>query len=483
MVIPGFSSFPSSATFQNRVPAATVANNECENEPCTNLFRPGMRKGYVNRSNEIQPRFGVAYQISANSVIRAGGGRFTQDKLIVDNVFPGGNSPFQPTVTIASDSTTPYPFQQIENTTAGLNATVFPALTITSMGKKLAPPSRYVWNVTFQQELNRLRSVVTVAYVGAVGNHNWGVYDINQPQVNAVYANPGANLAALRPYQGYNSIQQMQSNANSKYKGIQVGWNTHFNAGSTFSLSWSFANTSDDGSDYHDIHPDTYYNANLWGQANYNIKNSVLVNYVYALPFFKGQHNLGSQVLGGWEISGVGQMQTGQPSSVATGNVDYAGVGEQGSMSNSGQFWQHTGKSNLTKKFAGPSGNAASGKWFKTTTDNNNNPIYTPPPVTYAKDTVNGGYTSTIVTGAFTTEDHVRNQINNPGLQDWNLSAIKTFPINESNAFEFHADVYDFVNHANWSGANFNPTSSQFGEITSKSGLSRNMQVGLKYRF
>ncbi|MDR3411113.1 MAG: hypothetical protein P4L87_09260, partial [Formivibrio sp.] len=402
--------------------------------------------------------------------------------LIVDNVFPGGNSPFQPTSTISSNGSASSPFQQIENTTSGLSSTVYPALTITSMAKKLLPPSRYVWNVTFQREFNSLRSVATVAYVGAVGNHNWGVYDINQPAVNATYANPGVNAAALRPYQGFNSIQQMQSQANSKYKGFQLAWQTHFNAGSTLGVAWSLSNTSDNGSNYHDIHPNTYYNKNLWGQADYNIKSAIMINYVYALPFFKGQHNLAGQVLGNWEISGVGQMQTGQPSSVATSNVDYAGVSEQGSMSNSGQFWQHTGKSVLSKKFAGPNGTSTSGKWFTTTTDGGAS-IYTPPPVTYAKDTVNGGYTSTIVTGAFTMEDHVRNQINKPGVQDWNLSAMKTFPINESNAFEFHAGVYNFINHPNWSGPNFTPTASQFGEVTSKNGDVRTIQVGAKYRF
>jgi predicted porin len=85
--------------------------------------------------------------------------------------------------------------------------------------------------------------------------------------------------------------------------------------------------------------------------------------------------------------------------------------------------------------------------------------------------------------GTFATMTGVRNLISNPGLQDWNLSAIKTFPINESNAFEFHAECYDFTNHANWGGANFNPTASTFGEITGKSGLVRTIQVGAKYRF
>jgi hypothetical protein len=469
MVIPGFSAFPSSATYQNRVPAATASNNFCENEPCTNLFQPSMRKGYVNRSNELQPRFGLAYQLSPTAVIRAGGGRFTQDKLIVDNIFPGGNSPFQPTVTIASSANGATPFQQIDNPTVGLTTTIVPPLTITTMAKKLAPPSRYDWNVTYQQEVPQWHSVLTVAYVGAVGNHNWGTYDINQPAVNATYSHPGVNLSALRPYQGYTAIQQMQSNANSKYEGLQFSWNSHFTNGSSFGASYSLSTTHDNGSNYHDIHPDTYYTRNLWGLADYNIKSALMLNYDYALPFFKGRHDLVGELLGGWEISGADQFQTGTPSSVATGNVDYAGVGEQGSMSNAGQYWAHSSVPGLSKGFAGPSGGTA--QWFKGCAVGN-------------AAACGGNFNFTAPTlGTFVLQNGVRNLISNPGLYDLNLSAIKTFPINETNAFEFHADVYDFTNHPNWGGANFNPTSSQFGEITGKTGLVRTIQVGAKYRF
>lgn len=145
-------------------------------------------------------------------------------------------------------------------------------------------------------------------------------------------------------------------------------------------------------------------------------------------------------------------------------STDYAGVGEQGSMSNAGQFWPHTVVPGRPKQFAGPTGGVGSPQWFHTTSSGA--AVFTAP-----------------AQGTFTTQAGVRNLVNNPGLQDWNLSAIKTFPINESNAFEFHAEVYDFINHPNLGSANFNPTSSQFGEVTGKTGLVRTIQVGVKYRF
>lgn len=44
----------------------------------------------------------------------------------------------------------------------------------------------------------------------------------------------------------------------------------------------------------------------------------------------------------------------------------------------------------------------------------------------------------------------------------------KKFAINERSGFEFRAEAYDIINHPNLSGKNLNPTSSQFGMITSK---------------
>ena len=77
----------------------------------------------------------------------------------------------------------------------------------------------------------------------------------------------------------------------------------------------------------------------------------------------------------------------------------------------------------------------------------------------------------------------VRDSIYGPGFQDWNISLFKTFALNERSGFEFRAEAYDFPNHPNLSGPNYNPTSSQFGEITSKTELARNLQLSLRFYF
>ena len=111
-----------------------------------------------------------------------------------------------------------------------------------------------------------------------------------------------------------------------------------------------------------------------------------------------------------------------------------------------------------TGAYAGPSGNANSVKYF----------------------TAN---VSAPASGTFNLQPGVRDSVYQPGLQDWNVALFKTFVVNERAGFQFRAEAYDFINHPNLSGPNLNPTSSQFGEITGKTGLARNLQLSLRFYF
>ncbi len=472
MVIPGFSKFPSSAN--GRVPAAAPGSTACAGQPCTGLFAPQISKTYVNITNQFQPRLGIAYQLDPKTVVRAGAGEFVTRMGLLDNIFPGGNSPFQPFLTVNNVS--------VDNPGASLTPNLNAPLTVTSLAKNLSPPTRWNWNFTIERELP-LNSVLSVAYVGARGLRNWRVFDINQPAAGALQANPGKNpsyiLAQARPYKGYAAIQQEQSNGSALYSALQVSWNRRFTAGSMFGVSYTFSKSLDNSSNYRDIMPNTYYSNNLWGPSEYDTPQIVLVNYLYELPFFKLQRTLAGKLLGAWMLSGNVQFQSGTPCGVGTNN-DYAGVGEVGSFgcggnTTEGQFWVRNGTPVMQKKFAGYGGNA---KYF-TTTNGNGSPIFTQP-----------------APGTFNLQSGIRDEIYQPGMQNWNLNLSKQFPINEQTGFEFRAEAYNFINHPNWAsngpsapsgqsgGLQMNPLSSQFGEVTQKSvGNPRQLQLSLRYRF
>ena len=463
VVIPGLSSFPSSATVNNRVPAANPANNACAGQPCTGLFAPNLSRRYVNNTTQAQPRLGLAYQVYPQMVVRAGVGRFVTNKGLLDNIFPGGNSPFQPTVTVSNVT--------VDNPGAALNATIQPAITLTTLNRNLVPPTRWNWNLTVEQEIPTIRSVFQIGYVGAKGLHNWNVVEINQAAPGSLQANPTDNIQYLRPYLGFASIQQEQSGVNSTYHALQTSWNTNLRSGTSLGLSYTWSKSMDGGSNYRDIVPYSANYSNLWGPSEYDVRHVFIANALYVLPFFKEKRNLIGQALGGWQLSGNVQAQSGMPCGVGTNN-DYAGVGEVGSFGcgTEGQFWNMNATPRHLGKFGGPNGTG--GQWFSTTYGNNS-PIFTPP-----------------ATGTFVLQRGVRDNIYGPMEQNWNIAMIKSFPITENTGFEFRAEAYNFINHPNLapfgqSGSlNVTPTSSQFGEITAKNTTNpRTLQVGARIHF
>jgi hypothetical protein len=448
VVIPGSSGFPNSA--QGRVLAAS--NDICDNASCSGLFAPNLSQSYINTANDWQPRLGVAYQLTPKTVIRAGAGRFATRMGLLDNVFPGGNSPFQPFVTVNNVS--------VDNPGASLTSNTAAALTITTLNRNLKPPESRNWNFTVQRELSH-GAIVTVGYVGRRGLHAWQVYDINQPQAAALQAAPpGTNVNYLRPYKGFAAIQEEESVVNSMYKALQVSFTQPLRKGLFVTASYTLSHSDDGGSNYRDIVPDTYNTSNLWVPSEYDTRHIFVVSYIYDLPFFRDHTNLRGKLLGGWELSGATQFQTGTPCGIGTNN-GFAGVGEFGSFGcgSQGQFWVLNGTPTIrTGAFAGSVTTSSSPRYF---TANVTQPT----------------------TGTFNRQSGVRDSVYQPGLQDWNIGLLKEFPLNDRSGFQFRAEAYDFINHANLSGPNLNPTSSQFGMITSKTGLARNLQLSLRFHF
>jgi hypothetical protein len=448
VVIPGISGFPNSA--QGRVLAAS--SNICDNASCSGLFAPNLSQSYINTANEWQPRVGIAYSVTPKTVLRAGIGRFTTRMGLIDNVFPGGNSPFQPFVTVNNVS--------VDNPGASLTSNTAAALTITTLNRNLKPPESWNWNFTVQQQLPN-NALLSVGYVGRRGLHAWTVYDINQPQPGALQAAaPGTNVNFLRPYKGFAAIQEEESTVNSMYKAFQVAYTQPLTHGLFVTASYTLSSSQDGGSNYRDIVPDTYNTSNLWGPSEYDTRHIFVISYIYDLPFFRDHSRLSGKLLGGWEVSGASQFQTGTPCGIGTNN-DFAGVGEFGSFGcgSEGQFWVLNGSPTVTTgAFAGPVTTSSSPKYFTASV--------TQP-----------------AAGTFNLQSGVRDSVYQPGIQDWNIGLLKTFPVNERSGFQFRAEAYDFLNHANLSGPNLNPTSSQFGMITGKSGLARNLQLSLRFHF
>ena len=442
MVIPG-SGWPSSA--QGRFPEASDSS-------LNYLFR-GVNNHYSDiQWGDYQPRVGLAYQISDKNVLRAGIGRFFTRLGVSDSIFLGGNPPFQPTANVS--------FGSADNP-GGTSANA-PPLTVTTQSKAFKNPEAWAWNATFERQLPA-STMVSVGYVARRGLHQQREADINQPTIATVLANPGVNLDALRPYKGYNSIRETDNIARSLYSSLQISVNKRFTHGFAYGIAYTLSKSMDDGSAQRDIIPNTYDATNLWGQSDFDVRHIFIANYIYELPFFRNQNNLAGKVLGGWQFSGIVQAQTGTPSSVAV-NTDYAGVGQDGSMSGGGQFWAHSAIPDIVGQ-AALNSSADPLYWFATK-DSSGNPFFTQPDK-----------------GTFTTQKNIRNIIHNPGFTNWNVGLFKKFSITEKAGLQFRAEAFDVLNHPNWNGANYNPTSSSFGKVTGKTNDVRNMQLSLRLYF
>ena len=446
MVIPG-TGWPSDACGHGVTAACGTQYNS--------LFQ-NLPDHYENITAQFQPRAGVAYQVNDKTVIRAGAGRYLTRFGLLDNIFPGANSPFQPFVTVNNVS--------VDNPAAALGGTEQAAITVTTLARNLKPPAAWNWNITVQRQLP-FKSVVEIAYVGHRGLDLPTVYDINQPQPGTVVS--GTNVNYVRPYRGFASIQMEESVATSTYNGLQVNWNRRFNNGFSFGFSYTLSKSMDSGSNYRDIVPDSYNTSNMWGPSEFDSRHVVVFNYVYTLPFFKDQSKVSGKMLGGWQISGLNQFQTGTPCSVF-GSTDYAQVGEVGSLgcgNTAGEFWNMNGTPAILGQFSNAT---SSPTQYFATTNSSGQPIFTQP-----------------ATGTFVLQKGVRDAIYGPGFQDWNLGLYKKFAFSERHGLEFRAEAFDVNNHPNWTttSAMFNPTSSTFGKVTSKTTLSRNLQLSLRYYF
>jgi hypothetical protein len=384
----------------------------------------------------VQPRLGMAYAFSPKMAIRAGAGSFANRTAINRDTALGGNPPFQLQEAVINGQV---------DLPGGASQRAFP-FTQTIQDPVFKVPTAWEWNATFQREIGR-GTTIEVGYVGRRGLHNQRKRNINQLEPGTVQANPGVNVNYLRPYVGYGVVDISENSGTSRYNGLQVSLQHRFSSGLQFGVAYTHSRSMDDASTLTDVLPNAYNGKGYYGLSDFDRTNVLVANYIYELPFFKTAHGFLRQTLGGWEFSGVHLMQSGTPFSVRT-SADIAGVGTGSGT----QFYNLVGDPNIaTTAFTN------SAVWF------NAQAFAMPAP------------------GTFGTQP--RNLIRGPGLFDWDMGLRKNIKTFEAQSLQFRFEVFDILNHPNWSNPVVDPTSGSFGLITGKTNDSRQLQLALKYIF
>ena len=280
---------------------------------------PHGRAIYQFDKNNFQPRVGVAWDTfgDGRTIMRGGYGIYYDQPLVgifLQNAFV--NPPFVSSPQVLN--------AQLSNPGAGISPTALPVQGLIATSDPFETPRTQQWNVGVQRQLYA-RGLIDVSYVGSAGDNLIQPVQLNQPQPQDVIA-AGGVLNAARPYRGYGNILMRQTTAKSRYNGMLVSFRHDQGRAGLLNLSYTLSRTMTDSTNDRD--PIDVPQNPLDLDAEYALARTdrthvFTANYVYELPFFRNSGPLLQATLGGWQVSGITYLWSGNPVPlIATGNTN-----------------------------------------------------------------------------------------------------------------------------------------------------------------
>jgi len=426
--------------------------------------------------HNFAPRVGLAYQIADKLVFRAGYGIFYggEENGPYSNPSPGFNPPFF----ITENFTQPCFLPAANPAVPSLNCAAvgpenvpllhlsqgFPANslidpntpTLFSESPTLRTPYTQQWHLGFEYQLPS-QLMLEVSYAGSHGANLYGMYNGNQAQPNVAFCTTNGNTpencptAPRRPFPAIDgSIDTLRANDFSNYAALQLHLEKRISHGLQFGASYTWSHALDDASsaslgslnngDFrNELYPGLEY-----GNSDFDVRQRFVINYAYQLPFGHGQRFGGSasgvlnQIIGNWQVAGITTAQTGNWFTITdSGQISSVSTSDGG-----GSVGYNEVRPNV---IGNPNGRPClPGTLFNTCAFATN--------MTF-----------------FTFGDAGRNIARGPGLQDWDFSIFKLFPVREQMHFEFRAEFFNVWNHVNpllgpVGGISEEPLAVEFGD-------------------
>jgi hypothetical protein len=413
----------------------------------------GIPAGLVNNYwGTFGPRVGFAYDLNGQgkTVLRGGVGVMFERIQGNDVYNAGTNVPFSEHVQFNNVSLSNPNLSLLTGATQVAPITVAGITGLSQTDYKA--PTSYQYSFGVQHQVSR-NTVLAVSYVGNMNRHQNDYRDINNPAPSqlAGLINGTVNYNKVVPYLGFSGIKMSENAMNSHYNGLQMDFHGQIATGLTLQGVYTLAKAMDpinnagsagDMTTVSNPYDRTYDN----GPSPMDRRHTAVVNFVYQLPFLrgKGTGTVLKDTLGGWEVSGIGTMESGLPLNITLGGSQGSNGLANGTNrpSTQGNYsLPHT----LTQWF-NPSGffAPAIGQW--------------------------GNFPARSVYG--------------PGRDNWNLSLFKSFTFAESRGYhlEIRAETFNIFNHTQFKDVSSTFTDGRFGQVTGTY-LPRNVQLGVKLLF
>lgn len=455
--------------------------------------------------NNFQPRAGFAYQLNGKTVIRGGWGIYTVP-FVIDGVNQAGFSLATPLVGTTDNGLTsvgtlanPFPTGVLTPAGASLGLSVLLGQNISFRPRDLNNTQAQRWAFGVQRELPG----GWVAEVQYVGNHGYdGAVGValnpiprqflstspfrDQAQtdriglLNQAVANPFRNLIPgtglnnatvarsqlLRPFPQYTGVTGIRNDASSDYHGAQMRLEKRFSKGYTALVSYTWSKFLEAGTFLNEV--DTNFERRY---SDADAPHRLVLSGIWEIPFGRGRKwgagwNRGvDAVLGGWQVQGIGQLQSGRP--LTLGNVYYNGDLSKLKTDIKSANFPRTPTDTRTVF-------DISGFYFNDAAVQTNGVV---DPVKQRNDIrIQLGANIRTLPSRFA-------QFRGDALNLWDLSVSKNFSITEKIKLQLRGEFLNAFNKVIFSAPDLNPRNSTFGQLTGQDNLARDVQLGLKLIF
>ncbi len=297
-----------------------------------------------NDRNNWGPRVGFAYSPNGGilghgqTVIRGGYG-MTYDYLFFNILTVNGSNYPRVRTALLDRPVNLFPSQQT-GTAPGFN----PLLTFVNSPENLQSPTAHIWSFSIQREV----AGTNIFEVGYSGTHSY--FGIRQGQANpgiltdaqaaAVRAANSPNaiptLQARRAFPAFGSRVLIESTAVGSYNAVFVKYDRKLSKGLTAGANYTFSSNLSDNDESLGVGAITTSSPQVpqdfrnyrpeYSRSVFDRPHRASLFWNYEAPWFKTGNGLVRRTLGGWNVSGAWDAQSGQPFTILTG-VDTYGTG------------------------------------------------------------------------------------------------------------------------------------------------------------